>query len=360
MKDSKNNPGTNGSSATQITGEVRKEEEMLEETKTKVEKKETAATTVTSETDSAVQDFGEVSGEEEALASETNGIFDEMEGEKALEEIRPRLFEIPAHKVRRLNVSRTQAIKTGLTYAQAYAKDRALFAKLLTKDAFDPDAHDDLEVRAKGFWQVDILLRQGVNPDGPLHVLLAEAKPLRAKLNKAAVYLWGDDPVLGEVLAGVHSGKGYDDKADDLGSLSTLFSENWKMAEGQCSVTFDDVIKAQALGAAIFKTMSSSEKEVLNELRDLRDRSGEYLRQGIENIKAGAIYIFRKTHEEIGRYPSLFLRRKKKRNGARVNGNAQADSGAPPPPVVEDTTISEPPSPMPSMQNDVAETSFIQ
>ncbi len=131
------------------------------------------------------------------------------------------------------------------------------------------------------------------------------------------------------------------------------------MAEGQCSVTFDDVIKAQALGAAIFKTMSFSEKEVLNVLRDLRDRSGEYLRQGIENIKAGAIYIFRETPEEIGRYPSLFHKRKRKRNGARVNGNARADSGTPPPPVEEDTSSSEPSSTMPSTQNGVAETSFI-
>jgi hypothetical protein len=44
-------------------------------------------------------------------------------------------------------------------------------------------------------------MRQAVNTEGPFRLLVSEAKPLRENLMKAALYLWGDDEELGDVVA---------------------------------------------------------------------------------------------------------------------------------------------------------------
>jgi hypothetical protein len=237
---------------------------------------------------------------------------DDKEAETALAVLEPTLKAIPFAEVRSFKVKTTSAVGLGLAYAEAFAEDRDAFAESFDPSAFDPAEHDDLADRARAFWRADIRTRQELNAAAPFRLLVLEAKPLRSKMMKAAQYLWGDDPELGDVVANIRKGHGYANKADDLGSLAALFTAHWERAEGKCEVTLDDIARAEVLGADILQAMSSSRSEVLDNIRTLRQRAAEHLRRGMEEVRSAAKYVFRNDSAKMKRYPSLFIRRRKK------------------------------------------------
>jgi hypothetical protein len=59
--------------------------------------------------------------------------FDSMEGETALEAIRPFLGRIPPGEIRRLTVSPQTLVRVGLIYARLYGEDRYIFEKYFSK-----------------------------------------------------------------------------------------------------------------------------------------------------------------------------------------------------------------------------------
>jgi hypothetical protein len=276
--------------------------------------------------DSTADDGDTAAPIEETVPAE----IDSREGESALEEVKGRILAIPSSEVRQLKVSATSAVGIGLAYARSYAEDRPLFARTFTEKAFDTAEYDNLAERAKAFWQADILMRQETNSEGPFRLLVTAAKPLRTKLMRAASYLWADDPELGDVVSHIRSGNGYANRADDLGSLATLFTEHWARAEGKCDVTLEDIAEAESVGADILRAMSPSRSEAYDDMRSLRNRAAEYLRRGIEEVRAGAAYIYRDSPGEMERYPSLFAGRKRKSGNGKANGDAAGDSLAPP------------------------------
>ncbi|MCP4605158.1 MAG: hypothetical protein GY847_32335 [Proteobacteria bacterium] len=50
------------------------------------------------------------------------------------------------------------------------------------------------------------------------------------------------------------------------------------------------------------------------------------LRQGIEEIRAGAAYIFRNDPDALTRCPSLFIKQRKKKTNGRKNGDSPVES----------------------------------
>ena len=133
------------------------------------------------------------------------------------------------------------------------------------------------------------------------------------------------------MVANIRSGNGYANKADDLGSLATLFTEHWARAEGKCEVILEDIAEAESIGASILKAMIPSGSEVFDDMRGLHSRAAEYLRRGIEELRDGASYIYRNNPSEMDRYPSLFFRKKRKAMNGKTNGDTTSDSDAPPP-----------------------------
>jgi hypothetical protein len=269
------------------------------------------------------------------------GGFQPDEAQSALMMLWHDLLAIPVSEVRPFKVSATDAVGLGLAYASAYAEDRPRFAGTFDPDAFDPADYDDMADRAMAFWQADIHMRRELNSDGPFRTKVLEAKPLRIKLMKAATYLWGEDPELGDVVAAIRKGQGYRDKADDLGSLAALFTEQWADAEGRCDVTVEDLARAEELGAGILEAMSPGQAQVIGDARVMRLRAAEHLRRGLEDLRDAARYVFRKDRAMMERYPSLFVRRKKKGSssaaGAETNPESPAESQAPEPAETEPT-----------------------
>ncbi|MCP4603862.1 MAG: hypothetical protein GY847_25640 [Proteobacteria bacterium] len=256
-------------------------------------------------------------------APEEANPFDEMEGDKALEEIRSELEKIPANEVRKLTASTTQVVGIGLAYAQSYKEDRGLFQGTFIKEAFDVRSYDNMEKRANAFWHLDILKRQTEGSLGPVQSLLEVGVPLRAKLLKGAFYLWEDHAAIGDLLAQIRAGNGHANSADDLGSLATLFHDHWKEAAGRCSITKEEIVEARRVGAAILRAKSPIKTKELDEICDLRYRAGEYLRRGIEDIRAGAYFIHRGNPEALDRYPSIFARIKRSRQNEKNGKNDQ-------------------------------------
>jgi len=277
--------------------------------------------------------FDEVEDRDEDLGfeDEPRAELDAEEAESALAGLRRTLLAIPDSEVRPFRVSVTKAVGMGLSYAQAYAEDRALFQRTFTIEAFDPLRYDDLGDRAKAFWRADIQMRQELDVDGPLSPMIEEAEPLRLKLMKAAIYLWSEDPDLGDVVESIRKGRGRSDHADDLGRLAALLDERWDEVEDKCGVTREDIARAEKLGAGMLELLSPARVEIVDEVRDLRNRAAEHLRRGIEGIHDAASYLFRNDAAKLERYPSLFVHGKRKRsNGGGATEDApDSDVGAP-------------------------------
>ncbi|MCP4604145.1 MAG: hypothetical protein GY847_27095 [Proteobacteria bacterium] len=272
------------------------------------------------------------------VAEETESL-EEMDGELALEETRGEIEKIPVEEVRKFAAHSPYVVGIGLSYAQSYSQDRDLFRETFSPQAFDVNKYDNMDKRAQAFWHLDILKRQAEDPIGPVKELLEAAVPLRKKLLKAAAYLWEEHPVHGPVVEEIRSGNGHVNKADDLGSLAILFHEHWETVKGQCSVTKQDIMKAHKLGAAILKAKSPIKSKELDEIRILRGKAGEHLRRGIEDIRAGAYFIHRNEVEALNRYPSIFAKGKKRKNG--TNGKDTAEPRQTATPLVQQVMTGE-------------------
>jgi hypothetical protein len=250
--------------------------------------------------------------------------FDSMEGETALEAIRPFLGRIPPGEIRRLTVSPQTLVRVGLIYARLYGEDRYIFEKYFSKEVFDAAELDNIGDRVKGFWQADIMLRQALDAQGPLEALLMKSAPLRTNLLKAAEYLWSDDPGLCGIVADIRSGHSHVNKADDLRSMAALFAEHWEQVENRCDVTKEDVVRADDLSARILEIMDTAGNAEISDLKRTRDTCSEYARRGIEDIRAAAAFAYRKDQERLNRYPTFALGKKKKKTNGKNEEEAQA------------------------------------
>ena len=240
--------------------------------------------------------------------------FNMSDGERAVQLVLPALNDIRLSDVRRLHITSPSLVSAGLVYASNFAEDRSLFDAAFKTDGFDVASYDNLRERAMAYWHLCIVARQ--NPDVPLKPLLAEAKPLRAKLIRAATYLWGEDSTLGDIVAGIRNGQAYLNQADDLGALATLFADNWERAEGRCDVTKEDIVNARTLGEKFLEGVGRIKTEELTAQKELRLKSGEYLLRGIEGIRNAAVFIFGTDEQLLSRYPALSVMRRRKTAGS--------------------------------------------
>jgi hypothetical protein len=74
--------------------------------------------------------------------------------------------------------------------------------------------------------------------------------------------------------------------------------------------------------------MSPSKAQVVEDVRSLRHRAGEYLRRGIEEVRWAGIYVFRHTPGELDRYPSLFKKRKKRGSSGKHSSETASEAQA--------------------------------
>jgi hypothetical protein len=244
---------------------------------------------------------------------------------EALDQLSPLLLAIPADDVRTLRVNPTYAVAICLRVAAALEQDRELFAQHFSPEKFDLADYDDLAGRGLALWQANILLQRAKGTITASTVVYEQCKALRLKLLEAAEYLYSDHPELGSVVADIRSGHGKLNITDDLAALVNLFQDQWDDAEPNCRITEDDLEAAtelcmQMILASTIQTFS----EVVHDARDLRNRAAEYLRRGVDDIRAAAGFVFRNDPEALESYPGLFSGRKR-RGGMQAEEPEAAD-----------------------------------
>ena len=146
------------------------------------------------------------------------------------------------------------------------------------------------------------------------------------------------------MVADIRSERSYLSHADDLGTLSTLFADNWSEIENSCAVTKGEVARAEQLGAEILEVMGQVEAEEILGLKAARNRTAEYLRRGIEEIRAAAAFVFRNDAARYERYPALRSRRPVKKPDAKTEEEQPAAKSAPAGPEQPAATVASPPA----------------
>lgn len=250
----------------------------------------------------------------------------------ALDALRERLEGMAIETVPPFRANVVRAVAFALKVARSYAEDRERFVQTFKRAAFVPEDFDDIQQRALALWAAELELRFSVEQRVDLPDLAGAGTPLRNKMLRAAEYLWGEHPDHGPHVADIRSGQGYNDLADDLTALSALFQSSWAWAESRCDVTLDDLSQARGLGLSILRATTAGVGDAdIQRSRDLRDRAAAWLLDAVEEVRAGAAYIFRDNTERLDAYPSLYL-------SSRRRPRPEATTDAPQP---ESTSVAD-------------------
>jgi hypothetical protein len=194
---------------------------------------------------------------------------------------------------------------------------------MFSVQGFDPLTYDNFAKRIGAFLFTDVMFRQTRESEKEAARLAAASKPLRKKLRKAAKYLWDTDARFKDVVKSVRGGVGYVVMADDMIRTSSLLLENWDEVKGQCTVTEKDLADAKDLGTRILAAMSDKGSTEVETWRELRNRAGVYLRDGLKRMRSAAVFAHQDDVAVAQRYPSLYSYRKKpsKPKPSKTNGN---------------------------------------
>ncbi len=223
----------------------------------------------------------------------------------ALKELRETLETIPAERVRKLSVTVPQAVAVGRHYARCFAEDKKAMAKGIHRSVFDTKAHDNMARRAEALWEADVLLSKTKKYKSGAPKLAKQTREMKSRLKKTAVYLWSNEKKKMKVLSKMKRGNSYLNLADDIFKLYHLFIENMAEVKRRTDITEAEMARAHDLGARLLDAVGPSSDERLRKARDLRARAGEYLREGIENIRTAAGFRFQGDEKHLSRYPKL-------------------------------------------------------
>ncbi len=269
--------------------------------------------------------------------------FQDEDLDKSLQSILPEVTAIPEHEVRKYIASIVYVVALSMRILRAFTEDRERIASLFSPQGFLLKTYDDLIDRIKGLWQADVLLRQGVEGKRPGRELMERARWAWQKLIRDAEYVFGNDPDRKEIVADLRAGKGTLNRADDLLSVSVLFSNNWDEIKDRCNVSREEIDEARSLALRIIEIVSPQVNvNELEELRAVRNGAFEYLRRGIDDIRAAAAFAFRDEPSRLKNYPSLFSGRKNRRRTTK-NGNGATDT---PVEAVQPIIVPEQPEPI--------------
>ena len=269
--------------------------------------------------------------------------FQDEDLDKSLQSILPEVTAIPEHEVRKYIASIVYVVALSMRILRAFTEDRERIASLFSPQGFLLKTYDDLIDRIKGLWQADVLLRQGVEGKRPGRELMERARWAWQKLIRDAEYVFGNDPDRKEIVADLRAGKGTLNRADDLLSVSVLFSNNWDEIKDRCNVSREEIDEARSLALRIIETINTQANvSEMEELRAVRDGAFEYLRRGIDDIRAAAAFAFRDEPSRLKNYPSLFSGRKNRRRTTK-NGNGATET---PVEAVQPIIVPEQPEPI--------------
>jgi hypothetical protein len=229
-----------------------------------------------------------------------------------------------------LDMSRAVAVAIG-----ALPRLRDLRARLVAELPHHPiHTTDKLGTYALAAWYAHLLALPASKAERALEALLAEVRPLREDLLVAAEALARKKLLDPKAVAGIRSGLGHLDRANDLVALAALFTENWSRVQGKTTVEPRDIERAAELGPLLLVELGAREQAAV----------GEPMSTDPAGRRARAFTLFFKTYEEARRavaylrwyeqdvddiVPSLFAYPKGGRKGKQAKAKAAEGEGSP-------------------------------
>jgi hypothetical protein len=261
--------------------------------------------------------------------------------EASFQAVRPRFAAIPLDSLIQVNIDLQVASVFALGVGRIVTEPdvRARFTKLARTGEYDDACVDDLTEIAQAAWYVRhrFLLTSAIQSAARISAdLLDEATTQRARMLTMADYWLGDDIALSTELAAIRAGAGYQDLANDLIALASLFDRNTKaLTQDRKLYRASDATTANRLAGAILQQLGASATQEQSEWSGMQHRAWTLLLTTYEEVRRGGLFLFAKDRADE-RFPSLLAvcrsppSRSAKEKEADVS-SAPVDSEAPAP-----------------------------
>lgn len=232
------------------------------------------------------------------------------EAEQSFKKLEPRLASIPRDALVHVNVD-LQAVSVfalGLARVLAEPMVRARFAKLATTGEYEDAVVDELGPVAQAAWYARhrFLLATAIHSDARIAVdLLDEATSARARMLKVLEYWLSDDPVAAAEIAAIRAGTGYQDLANDLVALASLFERHHKvLSQDKKLYQKSDATTANRLGARILEQLGAAATAEQNVWSAMQPRVWTLLLETYNEVRRGGLFLFARDRAEE-RFPPL-------------------------------------------------------
>jgi len=319
-----------------------KNENKTEKTDTKTENNEKKEEAVMD----AIEKFDGVDETNGNALEKVEERFDMVDVKASFETMKPMIESVPEEYLQPLPVSVILAVGNAFRTAHSFIRDRQMFVAKINTDAFDPADYEDLPDLAKAFLYIDFKIRQCLNMNLELPGLIEVAKPLHAKLLRAGIYLWEFDPVLGEFIAQIRTGRSRNDMIHDIGNMATLFEARWEQVKNSCEVTAEDLRTAQSISLRIIDVLNSDAAETeTDKWKSLRDRAVYLLKKYTDDIRLAATFVHNNDPAVAERYPNLLSGRNTRRASRPSDAPASSEEEAQATEEKADTAPQTPPLP---------------
>jgi hypothetical protein len=252
------------------------------------------------------------------------------EAELAFKAMEPRLAALPRDALAHVNVDLQTVSVFALGIARVLAEPavRARFARLASTGEYQDASVDDLGTVAQAAWYARhrFLLASALHSDARIAVdLLDEATTQRARMLKVAEYWLSDDPGAMAEIAAIRAGTGYQDLANDLIALGSLFERHAKLiSQDKKLYQRSDATTANRLGGRIVEQLGASATQEQTQWSAMQPRVWTLLLETYDEVRRGGLFLFARDRAEE-RFPPLSA-------VGRTPGRSSKDSGLTPPP----------------------------
>ena len=232
-------------------------------------------------------------------------------GEAALARIRPQLVALPPMHLTppRFNMRLGATAALGLVAEIERTGLSARLQKLHSIGEFNGAQLQQLKDLALAAWYIRHRLDQAaaLRSEARLPSELAEqAHTLRARMLRVLEFHFEDDLAVSAELGYIRRGVGYQDLADDLVSLATLYGKHQSSMKGTPRhYQAADEQEARRLAECILHELGLSGTVTTSEWNDLQQRASLLLSAAYDEVSAAARYLCRDEPTADSRFPRL-------------------------------------------------------
>lgn len=232
------------------------------------------------------------------------------EAELAFKAMEPRLAALPRDSLAHVNVDLQTVSVFALGVARVLAEPaiRARFARLARTGEYEDASVDELGAAAQAAWYARhrFLLANALHSNARIAVdLLDEATTLRARMLKVGEYWLSDDPGARAEIAAIRAGSGYQDLANDLVALASLFERHGQaLSQDRKLYQKSDATTANRLGGRILEQLGAAATQEQSQWSAMQPRVWTLLLETYDEVRRGGLFLFARDRAEE-RFPPL-------------------------------------------------------